>query len=105
MSTSYTIPLTPEPQSFGISLAGREYRLTVRWMDAEEGGWMLDIQEPEKAAPIIMGLPLVTGCDLLEPYAYMNFGGELRLDSELPADPDNLGIETELTFVVSGNTI
>ena len=102
MTRYYPIPLSPEPQSFGIVLAGREYRLTVRWTEAEEGGWLLDIQEPDKAAPIIMGLPLVTGCDLLEPYAYLYFGGGLRLDSELPAGPGALGTETELLFTVSG---
>lgn len=96
----YRIPLSAEPQSFGITLAGREYRLTLRFMDAVEGGWQLDIEEPEKAAPIIMGLPLVAGCDLLQQFAYLEFGGELWLDSELPATVDNLGSEVDLLFVV-----
>lgn len=96
----YTIPLTAEPQSFGITLAGKEYRLTVRWMEAAEGGWMLDIQEPENASPLLMGLPLVTGCDLLEQYRYMEFGGELWIDSELPATLENLGGGVELVFVI-----
>ena len=100
MAGYYTIPLRPEPQSFGITLAGREYRLTVRWMDALEAGWMLDIQTPENAAPIVMGIPLVTGCDLLEQYAYLEFGGELWVEGEMPATPDNLGTEVELVFVV-----
>jgi hypothetical protein len=97
---AYTIPLSPEPQSFGITLAGREYRLTVRWFAAPEAGWTLDIEEPDKAAPIIMGLPLVTGCDLLEPFAYMEFGGELWIDSEMPATFDNLGAGVDLAFLV-----
>lgn len=100
MAGYYTIPLDPEPQSFGITLAGKEYRLTVRWFAAEEGGWHLDIQEPDNAAPLIMGLPLVTGCDLLEQFAYLDFGGELWVDSDLPAALDNLGAEVELVFVV-----
>lgn len=99
----YTIPLSPEPQSFGITLAGKEYRLTVRWFVADDGGWHLDIQEPENAAPIIMGIPLVTGCDLLAQYAYMEFGGELRVDSELPATLENLGADVELVFIVEEN--
>ena len=98
----HAIPLSPEPQSLGITLAGQEYRLTVRWAETVEGGWMLDIQKPENAGPIIMGLPLVTGCDLLEPFGYMEFGGELWLDSFLPATPDNLGTEAELVFVTEG---
>lgn len=98
---SYTVPLSPEPQSFGITLAGKEYRLTVRWFEAVEGGWTLDVQQPENDLPYIMGLPIVTGCDLLEQYAYMEFGGELWLDSELPATLDTLGTDVELVFIVT----
>ena len=47
-----------------------------------------------------MGIPLVTGCDLLEQYAYLEFGGELWVEGEMPATPDNLGTEVELVFVV-----
>lgn len=102
----YTIPLKAEPQSFGITLAGKEYRLTVRWFDAEEAGWTLDIEEPEKAAPIIMGIPLVTGTDLLEQYDYLEFAGaacasgELWVEGELPPTLENLGSEVELVFIV-----
>ena len=96
----YTIPLKPEPQSFGITLAGKEYRLTVRWFDAPETGWTLDIEEPEKAAPIITGIPLVAGADLLEQYDYLEFGGELWVEGELPPTLENLGTEVELVFIV-----
>ena len=41
----YVIPLTPEPQRFSIVLAGRELLLAVRWMDAPEGGWLLDMAD------------------------------------------------------------
>ncbi|MCL1939532.1 MAG: hypothetical protein FWG04_02590 [Desulfovibrionaceae bacterium] len=100
MSACYTIPLNPAPQSFGITLAGKEYRLTVRWFDAPEAGWVLDIEEPDRAALIVMGIPLVAGCDLLEQYSYMEFGGELWVEGELPPTLENLGVETELVFIV-----
>lgn len=100
----YTIPLKAEPQSFGITLAGKEYRLTVRWFDAPETGWTLDIEEPEKAAPIVMGIPLVTGCDLLEQYRYLGFAGELWVEGELPPTLENLGTEVELVFIVEEAT-
>ena len=53
----YTIPLEPEPQSFTIALGGKEYRLTVRWFDAPEGGWLLDLATVEDE-PVIAGIPL-----------------------------------------------
>ena len=97
--TAYVIPLRPEPQSFSLALAGKEYRLTVRWRDAAEGGWLLDIQSAENSAPILMGLPLVAGCDLLRPFAYLNFGGELRVDGDLPPAFENLGAGVDVLFV------
>ena len=98
--TDYIIPLTPDPQSFSIVLAGREYRLTVRWFAVDEGGWVLDIAEPDNAAPILAGLPLVTGCDLFEQYGYLGFGGMLWVASDLPPSLDNLGKDVDLVFTV-----
>jgi len=99
---TYIIPLTPEPQAFGITLAGRELRLVVRWFEASEGGWALDILEPGNSAPIVCGIPLVAGVDLLEPYAYLDLGGELRLSGDTPPTRDSLGTEVRLLFVTEG---
>ena len=85
----YVIPLTPEPQRFSIVLAGRELLLAVRWMDAPEGGWLLDMADAE-GVPLVSGIPLVAGCDLLEPYA----GDE-------PPSPDTLGRGVDLLFEVA----
>lgn len=101
----WIIPLTPEPQSFGITLAGRELRLTVRWHEAPDGGWLLDIAEPESRAPILGGVPLVAGCDLLAPYAYLNLGGELRIDGDEPPTLDNLGDNVRLLFVTEDDDV
>lgn len=99
MMTYYIIPLTPEPQSFGITLAGRELRLTVRWLNVTEGGWVLDISEPENAVLVVCGIPLVAGDDLLGPYAYLELGGGLWLDSDIPPTLENLGENVQLCFV------
>jgi hypothetical protein len=94
----WLIPLTPQAQSFGIVLSGAEYRLTVRWFDAVEGGWHLDIQEPDNTAPLLLGLPLVGGCDLLRPFVYQQYGGGLRISGEHPATSENLGTAVRLVF-------
>ena len=76
----YVIPLTPEPQRFRIVLAGRELLLAV---------------------PLVSGIPLVAGCDLLEPYAYLGLGGALLLSGDEPPSPDTLGRGVDLLFEVA----
>ncbi|MDR1020512.1 MAG: hypothetical protein LBL73_07125 [Synergistaceae bacterium] len=103
---AYAIPLTPTPQTFNISLANKEYLLTVRWNAAPEGGWWLDISRPDNGEPILHGLPVVTGTDLLGPFGYLDFGGSLVCYSgasdEAPTY-ENLGIGNDLLFVVSAD--
>ena len=102
--TQYQIPLTPTPQTFTVTLAGVEYQLTVRWNHADEAGWVLDIDLPDGAGRVVDGIPLVTGCDLLAPYAYLGIGGALVAwsdDSDLPPAEDNLGDGVDLVFITS----
>ncbi|WP_298032507.1 hypothetical protein [uncultured Desulfovibrio sp.] len=99
----YEIPLTPEPQSFGIHLAGRELRLVLRWAEsptaAVPGGWLLDILDaPDDTVPLVCGIPLVAGCDLLAPYSYLEFGGSLRVSGDVPPTLENLGETCLLLF-------
>lgn len=98
----YEIPLDPRPQSFTIALAGVEYQLNLAW-NFYSNSWSLDISTPD-GVPILAGIPLVSGADLLEQYAYMNFGGSLvvQSDSDLYAIPgyDTLGETDHLYFLV-----
>jgi len=96
---NFEIPLSPSPQTFTISLSGTDYRLTVQWRNAEGAGWILDIAD-SGGSPIIEGIPLVTGVNLLEQYDYLGFTGVLWVQTT--ADPDavptfdNLGIGSHL---------
>jgi len=96
---NFEIPLSPSPQTFTISLSGTDYRLTVQWRNAEGAGWTLDIAD-SGGSPIIEGIPLVTGVNLLEQYDYLGFTGVLWVQTT--ADPDavptfdNLGIGSHL---------
>jgi len=95
------IPLTPKPQYFNIDLAKRTYRFVL----AYRNGWTLDVYstEHDPAEPIILGLPLVTGVDILSQYQHLGIGGALVIlsDSTVFAEPtrDNLGQATRLYFV------
>jgi hypothetical protein len=99
--TPYEIPLTPEPQSFTIQLGGIDYYMTLAWNRAS-ACWVLDIADEDRL-PIVNGIPLVTGLDLLEPYAHLGFTGALLVQTDFDADAvptfDNLGITGRLYFV------
>lgn len=97
------IPLENIPQVFEIALAGKTYNLTVKWNDAFEGGWVLDIQNAETNEVLVCDVPLVTGCNLLDGLDYLEIGGKLFVytDGDALAVPtlDNLGTECNLYFV------
>lgn len=98
------IPLSAAPQTFEITLGDIAYRLTVVWRDAEEGGWTLDVATPQ-GAPVLQGVPLVVGVDMLGQYEYLGFGGSLvvLVDNRPGADPtyEDLGSLSHLYFVTS----
>lgn len=99
------IPLVGGPQDMSIPLNGVTYRMTVLWRDAPtmDGGWCVDIAD-SGGNPIVQGIPLVTGANLLEQYEYLNINGELwvQTDNDIDAVPtfDNLGQASHLYFVM-----
>jgi hypothetical protein len=101
-STPLLIPLQPTNQTFTITLAGVQYQFTVTWNDANQA-WTLDIADGTGANPIVSGIPVVTGVDLLAPYAYLNFGGQLiaQTTNNTNAVPTlaNLGTSGNLYFI------
>jgi hypothetical protein len=110
MSTAFEVPLSPMPQKFSISLANVTYNLKLRWNDTLYGGgledpcWLLDISDAT-GDPILTSLPLVTGTDLLAQYGYLNFGGQLVVQSDndpgLVPDFTTLGKTGHLYFVTT----
>ena len=95
------IPTSPEPQRFLITLAaGQTYQLVTQYRDAPEAGWTLDIGEPN-GTPIISGIPLVTGINLLAQYQHLIVGSLFVLsDVETWAVPgfSDLGVSSHLYF-------
>ncbi|MCX5516239.1 hypothetical protein C3941_19810 [Kaistia algarum] len=103
MTKVYEVPLSATPQVFSITLGSTQYRLRLAYLDTIEGGWILDIADTNDNS-ILAGIPLVTGRDLLEAYAYLALGGELwvQTDADVDAVPtfDNLGAAGNLYFQV-----
>lgn len=102
MTTSYEIPLSPDPQRFRISLKGVYYWITLMWNGASNT-WMIDIANAQQVK-MISSIPLVANINLLEQYGYFDIGGELWAvtEGDLTAPPtkDNMGIKSHLYFIV-----
>jgi hypothetical protein len=108
MTAPLLIPLSGISETFRIALAGTAYRLTVIWRDdpGGMGGWFLDIAD-DNSVPIVEGIPLVTGADLLEQHAAdSGIAGSLYVQTvqnplAMPTF-DNLGGDAQLFFVPAG---
>lgn len=101
---AFEIPLSAQPQSFTIQLLGVVYQMTLQWRNNAQGGWVLDIAD-EAGAPILSGIAVVTGTDLLGQYAYLGFGGSLYVINSAGGDDaptfTDLGTDTHLVFVTN----
>ena len=101
MTTVSEIPLVNTPQTLGISLSGTVYTLRVTWC-WPASVWILDILD-SSANPILTGVPMVTGANLLEQYAYLGIGGKLYVQSDndpgAPPTFTNLGQQGHLYYV------
>ena len=100
--TAYEIPLIPKNQKLSISLSGVNYNLTVRWNNFSQT-WVLDIAD-ENDNSILTGIQMTTGEDLLSPYGYLQFGGQLYVQTDnstlTPPTFANLGATSHLYFIV-----
>lgn len=98
----YEIPLSPIPQHFPITLGGIPLNLTVAWRNLGGAGWVIDLDDAANA-PIVHGIPLVTGGDLLGQFRHLGLQGSLfvQTDGDVDAVPTfaNLGVESKLLFV------
>jgi hypothetical protein len=103
LSTFYEIPLKPEAQEFDISLAGVTYHLMLNWC-APNNAWTLDIEDSLQN-PIVSGIPLITGADLLAQLEYLGLGGAMIVQSDFDPNevPDygSLGSTGHLFFVTT----
>lgn len=100
--SAFEIPLQATNQRFSISLDGVVYVMSVVYRDDVEGGWVLDIYDANEN-PLVLGLMLVTGADLLGQYRYLGFAGSLivRNDDGSEEAPtfSNLGNLSRLYWV------
>lgn len=70
----FKIPLVNRAQTFPIVLSNVEYRFRIVWRDPQ--GWVLDILD-SLSSPILCGMPLIPGVNLLRQFDYLGIGGAL----------------------------
>src|SRR5208282_1439881 len=61
-------PSTDRPQRFTTQLGSAVYQFDLRWND-RSNVWTMDISDPVSGNPILSGLTVVLGADLMKPYA------------------------------------
>lgn len=70
----FEIPLSPQPQTLAATFPnGVSYNMRLIYLFTPNDCWELDIDDAD-GNPIVCGIPLITGADLLEQYAYLGFG-------------------------------
>lgn len=101
LTLPFEIPTSPEPEHFTITLDNVVYTMTLKWNTASNC-WVLDIGDINNVV-ILGGIPLVTGCDLLEQFKYMGFGGGLIAQSDedvaMPPTFQNMGSNGHLYYI------
>lgn len=65
-----TIPLISQPEHFTVAIMGVKYQLSIRWSGEQDVGWFLDIKT-DVGEPLVMGIAMVTGVDLLRQFNYL----------------------------------
>jgi hypothetical protein len=101
------LPLTAQPQIMRLTLRGVEYSLKLGW-NVSTRCWVIDIAD-QFGAPLLCGVPLVTGTDLLRQFRYLGIGGQLLVISD-QKPPDvvpglgDLGVTGHVYFVTDGAT-
>jgi hypothetical protein len=108
MATNYVpfqIPVVPkQAQKFKITISGTTHIFTIKWNGQIEGGcWVLDIADINEN-DLVTALPLVTGANLLAPFAYLGLGFLLLVQTEGDADAvptyENFGVNSHLYALV-----
>lgn len=101
MANYYEVPVTPVPQRMVITLAGKPWNLNLYWNDIC-GKWIFDLAD-QNQVPVLSGIPVVAGVDMMGQFEYLGIGGSLvvQTDANPNEDPtqENFGTGSRLIFV------
>jgi hypothetical protein len=98
---AYEVPLIPAPQAFQIALSAIGYQFEVYWCWPAQC-WMANLYDAH-SQPLILGLPLTTGVDILGQFVYVGVPGRMVVQTDhnalVPPTFANLGIQSHLYYV------
>ena len=95
------IPFTGYPkESLETTLSDRRVRLTLRFGNLA-GVWTIDIEdiEGDVVEPLLMGIPVVTGIDLLKPHTIRIGGIYARAGEGVGIDPGLIDIGSRVKLI------
>lgn len=84
-----TIPLVNTNSTFTIKLNTGTYIFTIIWRN---NNWVLDIYLSNNKVPLVRGIALVTGPNLLEQFQYLKIAESLVMTSNMRTDPTWTGL-------------
>jgi len=67
------------PFSERVAWNGVEYALLFKWNNVTQC-WVLDIWDSVAYVPIINGIALVTGCDVIEQFGYLEVAAQAAIE-------------------------
>jgi hypothetical protein len=106
MANVFEIPLSGTPQQFMMQFGDTTYQFVFIYRNASVAGgagWVVNIND-NLGNPVVCGIPLVTGADLLAQYGYLAFNGAMVVlsDGVPQAVPtfDNLGTDSHVYWII-----
>lgn len=95
------LPLFVDPRyNYSIDLEDDVFQFTIHWNE-NDSAWYLDLLGISNDVNI-KGIKLVTGVNLIKPYAILELGGLYVIDNDgegLDPDYDNIGTRYQLYYV------
>jgi hypothetical protein len=99
----FEFPLSPSAQQMTVPIGARELTFRFAWSDSPAGGWFVDISSID-GTPLVRGLPLTAGENVLQQFNYLGIGGAIHVQTDV--DPlveptyDNLGLNGRVFLVM-----
>ncbi len=85
------VPFTSNPfETFSCALDGTVYQFRTNYNE-RNGVWSFDLADDTTGAPLVSGVPILIGCDLLAPYG-LGIGSMFAIDLAATALPALVGL-------------